>query len=152
MIDKNFYMKYFKLFLTITISAFGLLGLSGCSIQVAGLSGSYKNPDSQVKSEIAKLRVVSSDSRVISVDGKSITNTDGDAITLYPGEHKVVLYVGANNYRSEINHMIIVGAKFKANNEYFLKSRLNKVWIEDAEGIVVNFVISDMHVRKSISL
>jgi|WetSurMetagenome_2_1015567.scaffolds.fasta_scaffold651707_2 hypothetical protein len=84
----------------------------------------------QVKPEIARLSVTLSDIRIISIDGKSISD---NTINLYPGEQKVTLYIGINNYVFEINYMVIIAAKFKANNDYFLKSNLGKTWIESAE-------------------
>lgn len=137
-------MKYLKLFIVIAV-----LVLSGCSIQIAGLNNCYQNPANQTKSAIATLNVASDDITIVSIDGKSIS---GEHIALYPGEHKVTLYIGSNNYVSDVNHMIIIAAKFNANCDYTLKSKLCKAWVEDANGAVVSSVISDMHTKKSVSI
>lgn len=137
-------MRYLKLFLIC-----GVLVLCGCSIQVAGLNGCYEKPTSQAHSEVATLRVASTDITIISVDGKA---TKDNSITLIPGKHKVILSVGANNYVSDVNHMVNISATFNAQNTYFLKSKSDKVWIEDLSGAVVSSVVSDMHVKKATTV
>lgn len=137
-------MRYLKLFLLTSVFI-----LSGCSIQVAGFSGSYEKPTNIAESQVAKLSVASKDLRIISIDKKSIT---ANTVALYPGNHKITLYVGANNYASKINHMVVITADFEANKVYFLRLKSGKVLIENANGTIISSIVSDMHVKKSISI
>lgn len=123
-----------------------LILISGCSIQVAGLSGAYSESLSKVSSDSAILNIATDNVRVISIDGKSINKKS--TIFFNPGHHEITLYVGANNYVSKVNHMMILAVTFIPQHSYFLKSSVNNIWIEDAQATSVSSVVSDMLIKK----
>lgn len=134
-----------KYLMALFLSAF----LCGCSYQVAGFMGSYQEPSTHDLSCIARLTTTSDVIKIISVDGKSTYN---NSLALMPGTHEITFYIGSNNYTCNENHLMILSADFKAYNSYLLKSKKGKAWIEDASGVVVSCIISDMHISKSVEL
>jgi hypothetical protein len=119
-----------------------------CSIQVSGIQNAYDSPK-RVSSDVAFLKLASADASLISVDGKSLNNS---STTLEPGLHKIVLYTGKNNYLSNVNHMTVLTANFKAGISYYVKVSGTNAWIENAKGHKVSSVISTMVVGKSAKL
>lgn len=124
------------------------LSVCACSIQVSGMQNTYESPN-RALSDVAVLKVTSGAASLISIDGKSIND---NSTTLEPGIHKIVLYVGKNNYTSSVNHMVVLSAHFKAGMNYIIRANGREAWIEDALGRKVSVIVSKMDMNKSATL
>jgi ABC-type Fe3+-hydroxamate transport system substrate-binding protein len=105
------------------LPAFLLLTLSACSLQSSG-SNAYQAPNT-VSTNIAVIKIASSNVSVIDIDGKSVyLNAKNTSTTLNPGQHNITIG----------NNMVLLTAVFKANNTYLVKSDGSHVWIENSQG------------------
>ena len=64
----------------------------------------------------------------------------------------MTLYIGKNNYASDVNHMMVLGAAFKANETYYVNTNGTQAWIENANGHKISAERSTMKVNKSVGI
>tara|TARA_R110000868_G_scaffold8205_3_gene42428 strand:+ start:19237 stop:19680 length:444 start_codon:yes stop_codon:yes gene_type:complete len=125
--------------LTFKDALFGLLiaaSVSGCSIQLGGVSNVYQAPAYSSVNEVAQITVDPEKFTLLSIDGQSATDDNTNKpIILKPGKHTLSLYLGDNNYVADSNTMIVLSGDFKANERYTLQANsAGTAWIEDASG------------------